>query len=184
MTEKVQGKNLYLRHLQASDLDRTWEWLHRPDIYSRIGVQVPFSKEQQITWFNNLQTEQNKIVFAICRNCDDTHIGNLSIDTIDRRHHNARFSIFIAETNDRGKGYGSEALCLLESFAFQKLGLHKIWCKTDAGNPTVLRFYQHLGFFQEGVLKEHEWKEGKYVDKIILAKLNGIKQTKCACNLQ
>lgn len=175
MTERIQTDRLYLRRLESGDLNRTWEWLHRPEIHTKIGVQVPFSKEQQIQWFEKLKQDQNKIVFAVCRVCDNCHIGNVSIDTIDHRHHNARFSIFIAEKNNRGKGYGTESIKLLEQFAFKKLDLHKIWCKTDAGYPEVLHFYQRLGFSQEGLLKEHEWKQDKYVDKILLAKINNNK---------
>jgi len=172
MTKLVLGKNLYLRKLGAGDLDRTWEWLHRPDIYSKIGVQVPFTKEQQQRWFEALQDDSSKMVFAICRNSDDAHIGNVSLDMIDRRYRNARLSIFLADESVRGKGFGSEALMLLERYAFDDLGLHKMWCKTDAGHPDVLRFYEKLGFSQEGVLREHEFKDAHYVDKILFAKFN------------
>ena len=167
----VQGERVYLRRLQRGDLDRTWEWLHRPDIYSKIGVQVPFTKEQQERWFDRLEQDCAKIVFAVCQSADAAHIGNVSLDMIDRRHRNARLSIFIADPSGRGKGSGTEALALLEQYAFSELKLHKIWCKTDAGHPEVLRFYERLGFHQEGVLREHEFKDGVFVDKILLAKI-------------
>ena len=171
MAEPVQGDKLYLRRLCSTDLDRTWEWLHRPDVYSKIGVQVPFTKEQQQQWFAALQKDESKIVFAVCRNEDDAHIGNVSIDMIDRRHWNARFSIFIADKEVRGKGFGSEALALLEQAAFKQFGLHKVWCKTDAGDSGVLQFYEKAGYIQEGLLKEHEMKDGRFVDKVIFAKI-------------
>jgi len=167
----VRGEHVFLRRLERGDLDRTWEWLHRPDISSKIGVQVPFTREQQEQWFDRLQQDSAKIVFAVCRNSDTAHIGNVSLDMIDLRHRNARLSIFIADSSERGKGAGSEALSLLEQFAFTTLDLHKIWCKTDAGHPEVLRFYERLGFQQEGVMREHELKDGVYVDKLLLAKI-------------
>lgn len=167
----IEGPNLYLRELAATDLERTWEWLHRPDIYLGIGVQVPFTKKQQEQWFTRLQNDENKVVFAVCRKNNEVHIGNVSLDMIDRRHLNARFSIFIADTLLRGNGFGSESLRLLEQYAFDELGLHKIWCKTDTGHPEIFRFYEKLGFYQEGILKEHEFKEGRYVDKVLYAKI-------------
>ncbi|MBM9520041.1 GNAT family N-acetyltransferase [Desulforhopalus vacuolatus] len=170
MAPVIEGDNLYLRKLVVSDLNRTWEWLHRRDIYSKIGVQVPFTKEQQFRWFGKLQNDDTKIVCAICRNIDQIHIGNVSLDMIDLRHRNARLSIFIANPAARGQGYGSEALTLQEQYAFFKLKLHKIWCKTDAGHPEVLHFYERLGYLQEGLLREHEVKDGQFVDKVILAK--------------
>lgn len=171
MNKVVEGQNLYLRKLECSDMDRTRQWLHRPDIHSKIGVQIPFTIEQQEAWFIRLQNDSTKIVFAVCQKIDDTHIGNVSLDMIDQRHRNARLSIFIADNTLRGKGFGSQAIKLLEHYAFVVLNLHKIWCKTDAGDTKVLDFYRKLGFQQEGFLREHELKDGKFVDKVIFAKM-------------
>lgn len=171
MTELARGPRLYLRKLNETDLDRTWEWLHRPDINSKIGVRIPFTKDEQKAWFAKLAQDDNKIVFAVCQISDGSHIGNLSLDMIDRRHRNARFSIFIAEEGERGKGLGSEAMGLLEEYSSSVLGLHKIWCKTDAGDPRVIRFYEKLGYRQEGLLREHELKNGRFVDKVLLGKI-------------
>jgi RimJ/RimL family protein N-acetyltransferase len=171
MNKIVQGNNLFIRKLEYSDLDRTWEWLHRPDIYSKIGVQVPFTKSDQEKWFAKLQNDKAKIVFAVCQNIDNKHIGNMSLDMIDRRHQNARLSIFIADKAARSRGCGSEALGLLEQYAFSIIGLHKIWCKTDAGYPEILAFYKKSGFREEGTLREHEFKDGQFIDKIMLAKI-------------
>lgn len=170
MSRIVTGRRLYLRELARSDLDRTWEWLHRPDINRRIGVIVPFSKAQQEKWFDSLLASSSKKVFAVCCIDDDSHIGNLSLDQIDQRHRNARFSIFIADPTRRGIGYGSEALSLLETYAFSTLNLHKIWCKTDAGEPELLRFYLGRGYTMEGTLREHEMKDGEWVDKVLFGK--------------
>lgn len=173
----MKGNRLYLRFLERKDLDRTWEWLHRPDVYEKIGVKVPFTKEQQERWFESLENDEAKHVLAICIVETDTHIGNVSLDMIDYRHRNARLSIFIADKRVRGKGFGSEAMLLLERYAFESLKLHKIWCKTDAGDPEVLNFYKKLNFNKEGKLKEHEIKNGVFIDKVLFAKLNAL-QTK------
>lgn len=172
MSDRIEGSRLYLRELAESDLDRTWEWLHRPDINDKIGVRIPFTKEQQRAWFAGLKGDDCKVVFAVCLKSDNTHIGNVSLDMIDRRHRNARLSIFIADQRMRGRGLGSEAMALLEEYAFARLGLHKIWCKTDAGFPELVQFYEKLGFRQEGILHQHELKGSHYVDKILFGKLN------------
>lgn len=161
-----------MRKLQKDDLYRTHEWLHRPDIQSKIGVKTPFTLEQQERWFEKLQQDASKIVFALCLRKEGSHIGNVSLDMIDPRHSNARLSIFLAEQSARGKGYGTEAMELLQQYAFTVLKLHKIWCKTDVDDPTVLSFYEKLGFSREGVWREHEFKNGKFVDKVLFGKIN------------
>lgn len=165
------GKNVFLRKLEKGDLERTWVWLHMQDVYDKIGVSVPFSHSQQEAWFEKTDKATDKFVFAVCRCNDSLHLGNVSIDSIDSKHRNARLSIFLADSESRGKGYGSEALNLLIEYAFDFLNLHKVWVKMDTDDPRVVRFYEKCGFIQEGVLKQHEFKNGKYIDKILFAKI-------------
>lgn len=169
---EARGKTIYLRMLGRSDLVRTHEWLHRSDIAEKIGVRVPFSQEEQLEWFEQLKTDSTKIVFAICRLNDDVHIGNVSLDLIDRRHRNARLCIFVADQSMRGEGVGSEAIELLLEYAFDRLSMHKVWCKTNSDDRRVVGFYQKLGFIQEGVWREHEIINGKFHDKILFAKFS------------
>jgi RimJ/RimL family protein N-acetyltransferase len=159
---------IYLRKLEASDLDRTWEWIHDPDIYNAIGIYVPVSTTSQKLWFDKLDKSHSDIVFAICLKKDDIHIGNVSLGLIDYRHRNARVSIFVADIEQRGVSIGTRAMKLLIHYAFDFLNLHRLYCKTTAGNERILSFYKKLGFQIEGQLRQHEYLEGKYVDKVML----------------
>lgn len=162
---------IYLRKLEDSDLDRTWKWINDPDIFFAIGVQAPVTKTAQKRWFNKLDASYSKIVFAICLNEEDKHVGNVSLDLIDHRHRNARLSIFIADPELRGKSIGMRAMKLLIEYAFDFLNLHRLYCKTTVGNEKALAFYKKLGFQVEGQLREHEFVQGGYVGKIMLGLL-------------
>lgn len=162
---------IYLRKLEETDLDQTWKWINDPDIYLTIGIRIPITKTAQKRWFNQLDASSSKIVFAICLKEEDKHVGNASLDLINHRHRNARLSIFIADSKLRGKSIGTRAMKLLIEYAFNFLNLHRLYCKTTAGNEKVINFYKKLGFQDEGKLREHEYIEGQYVDKIILGLL-------------
>jgi UDP-4-amino-4,6-dideoxy-N-acetyl-beta-L-altrosamine N-acetyltransferase len=159
---------IYLRKLEDSDLERTWHWVNRPDIYTTIGILAPVSMTAQRRWFDELDRSKSKIVFAICLRDGDRHVGNVSLDQIDYRHRNARLAIFIAEPGLRGQGIGTRAMRLLIEYAFNLINLNRLYCKTTAGNPAVIEFYEKLGFKIEGCLRKHEYIAGQYVDKIIL----------------
>ena len=81
MNKTTEGRQLYLRRLEITDLERTWVWLHRREIYTKIGVKVPFSREEQLIWFEKLQQDPVKIVFAVCRLKDDAHICQRALKT-------------------------------------------------------------------------------------------------------
>lgn len=158
---------IYLRKLEATDLDRTWAWINDPGVYLKIGSQVPVSRSAQLKWFAGVDQSADKIILAICRKGGDVHVGNVSLDSIDNRHRTARLSIFIGDAAHRGQSTGSRAIRLLAGHAFNFLNLNKVWCKATAGDERVERFYESLGFRIEGVLRQHEFIDGRYVDKTI-----------------
>lgn len=163
----LRGKNCYLRILEEEDLERTHQWLNKIEIMEAISINIPTSKLKQKKWFERLISDNSKIVFAICLNENDEHIGNTSLGEIDFINRNARFSIFINSESARGKGIGTEATNLTLLYGFNYLNLHKIYLKTTSDNIGATKMYEKIGFQQEGILKEHEFKNGKYVDKLL-----------------
>jgi RimJ/RimL family protein N-acetyltransferase len=158
---------IYLRKLESTDLDGTWVWINDPEVYLKIGSQVPISKSAQQKWFERVDQSSDKIILAICLKDGDVHVGNVSLDSIENRHRTARLSIFIGNSAQRGKSIGSRAIRLLAAYAFNFLNLNKIWCKATAGDNGIVKFYENLGFKQEGAMRRHEYIEGRYVDKLI-----------------
>lgn len=164
---------IHLRRLEASDLERTWHWINDPSVYLKIGSQVPVSKTAQQKWFERADQTSDKIIFAVCLLEGGSHVGNVSLDSIELRHRTARLSVFIGDPEQRGKSLGSRAVTLLARYAFDFLNLNRVWCKTTVGDEQVERFYRNLGFTREGVMRQHEFVDGAYVDKAIFGLLRG-----------
>lgn len=168
----LKGKNCFLRILEEEDLDRTHQWMNTIEIMEAISINMPTSKIKQRKWFERLNSDNSKVVFPICLNETGEHIGNVSLGEIDYINRNARFSIFINSENARGKGIGTEATMLALYYGFNYLNLHKIYLKTTSDNISAIRMYEKIDFNQEGILKEHEFKNGKYVDKVLFGIIN------------
>ena len=163
----LAGTKVYLRGLEQGDLERTHRWVNDPEIVDAVGVRAPISLEQQRQWYENLCRDRSKVVLAICLKEGDAHIGNTSLRDIDPVHRHAMFSIFIGDRSARGGGTGSEATRLTLRYAFEVLNLHRVWLKTSSDNAGAVAMYQKLGFQQEGCLRQHEFKNGRYVDKLL-----------------
>ena len=159
----LNGINVFLRRMEASDLERTYHWINNPELFVTMGVFGPRSKDAQREWFENISQSQSNIVFAVCRIEDEEHIGNASLFDIDLRNRNAGLTIMLPDNAVRGKGFGKETVRLLCGYAFDYLNLHKVYCKTD--NPIAAKLYERIGFVQEGLFREHAYHYGKYVDK-------------------
>lgn len=161
----LQGDDVYLRRLAREDLSRTLPWINDEEIMVIMGVRGPRNREMQEDWFENLKTREDNIVFAICLNESNDHIGNVSLFDINYIDSNAGLTVFIGDEENRGSGFGTEAVELLLRYAFDYLNLHKVYCKTNAENPAV-GLYKNIGFKQEGMLREQSYEYGEYVDKI------------------
>lgn len=160
---------IYLRSLEEEDLDKTHEWFNTSDLFLTMGVMAPFSKSVQKNWYHDLSKRKDKFVFAVCLLSNKQHIGNVSLDLVDFLNRNARFSIFLAEEDVRGKGYGTRATNILLEYAFNYLNLNKIYAKMDAKRKDVQRYYEKIGFVPEGIMRRHEFRNGEYIDKMIMA---------------
>lgn len=167
----LSGTKTYLRILEETDLDRTLKWINDPDLMILMGVRGPRTAIMQKKWFEELNLDSTKIVFAICLKESNEHIGNASLYSIDPIHRNAGLSIFIFDKAYHHQGYGMDAIILLLEYAFDYLNLHRIYCKTRSDYKEAMNLYRKLGFCEEGILRQHEYNYGMFVDKIFMGLL-------------
>lgn len=66
-----------------------------------------------------------------------------------------------------GRGYMTAALPVLLEFAFERLGLHRVFADADPRNARSIRLLERLGFRREGVLREHYWVQGEPQDGVV-----------------
>lgn len=101
---------------------------------------------------------------------DGTLVGRAGMFFFDELSRNAAVGLGFAPEH-RGKGYGREALRLLLDFGFTHRNLHRVWLECAASNEAAIRCYAAAGFVTEGVLREHAWIDGGYVDVVRMAVL-------------
>lgn len=63
-----------------------------------------------------------------------------------------------------GCGYATEAVQAVIKFAFSTLNLHRVHASVFGHNAASVRVMQKCGMQYEGTLKQHELKNGQFVD--------------------
>ena len=86
-------------------------------------------------------------------------------------HHEVELGIVIGEKEFWGKGYATEAIKLMASYAFDTLNLHKITAGCYVSNEGSKRAFQKAGFEVEGIRKSHCFCHGSYIDTVLLGLL-------------
>ena len=156
----LEGEQVTLRTVQPEDYEFLVRNLNDPKL-RHAGyetVRTPVSEDNIVT-----KVEANNYhIFLVCQ--EETPVGSTSIKDIDLEGRKAELGYWIApEYQDNG--YATEAADLCLTHAFDELGLHKVWARTVGDNETSKRVLEKLGFQQEGVLQEHWYGFGRYVDE-------------------
>jgi RimJ/RimL family protein N-acetyltransferase len=70
-----------------------------------------------------------------------------------------------------GQGIMTEAVKLVTKYAFEKLGLKRVYANVFWGNKQSARVLEKNGFKLEGRLKKYAKKGNKFLDAILFAKV-------------
>lgn len=171
----IRGTRLYLRSIERDDLERCHDWMNDEALRATLSQRYPMSLAREADWVERATRGQDPshVTFAICLFEGDRHIGNCSLESIDRDNSVATFGIFIGEADSRGKGFGEEATRTLCRYAFDEMNLHKIRLDVHSGNAGAVRTYENVGFQTEGVLREETYRRGRYIDVLRMGLLKG-----------
>src|SRR5262249_57263453 len=71
----------------------------------------------------------------------------------------------------RRRGWSVEVLQLLCRYGFAVRGLNRLQLETSAENNAMRRAAAHVGFREEGVLRQGAWAIGSFVDVAVLGLL-------------
>lgn len=86
----------------------------------------------------------------------------------DPQHSSVEWAFYLASSNVRGRGVGSQVELKVLEFAFGELGLHRLSCAVLAFNEPVVRMHESFGFVREGILRGAIWKDEGWTDVVLL----------------
>lgn len=73
--------------------------------------------------------------------------------------------------NEKGRGYGREAVKLIKSLAFEKYDAHRLWLEVVEGNDRAYNLYKSEGFVVEGVHRESMKQGDSFKSLIVMSML-------------
>jgi UDP-4-amino-4,6-dideoxy-N-acetyl-beta-L-altrosamine N-acetyltransferase len=165
----IEGKRVQLRPMEVADADDVLRWRSDPEILQQLFAEDPPTREGHLRWFANVQERDDRLEFIIIERVVGRPIGTIGLSNIDRKNQRAEFGILIGEADARRKGYGREASELILRYAFDDLGLHRVYLQALANNALAIKLYESLNFQLEGILRQHVFKRGAFRDVVVMA---------------
>ena len=146
MTPIFQSKNIYFIKVTELLINDYLEMVNDIENVAKYigGRREPLSAKEELDYINS-RLKNNSPMFSMLEKQSGKLIGNIEIMDIN----NGCGELGIAITSKmQGKGYGSEALKRITEYAFESLGLTKIYLKVYPWNKKAIHVYKKCGFRQ------------------------------------
>lgn len=158
--------------MEEKHLPLLLKWRNDPKLRQYYREYRVLTIEQQKKWWIDKILNDDSWQYFVVKTLQDPEkiIGVAGLTYIHPIYRTGEFAIALGDASYRGKGYGSDTLKTLISYGFNDLNLNKIWCEVYESNKAV-EIYRKIGFKDEGVLRQHVYKNGKYLDSYILSML-------------
>jgi len=164
-----QGERVYLSPLNIEDNELYTKWLNDSGVMENIGGSHYNNNTVACkAWFEEKLKNDRAVLLAVVRNDNDQPIGYFEFMELEHVHRTATFCVFIGDEENRGKGYGTEAVGLAVKYGFDVLNLNNIDLKVYSFNERARKSYEKIGFKQYGRRSQAYYFNGEYYDMVLM----------------
>ncbi|MGA2323103.1 MAG: GNAT family protein [Sedimentisphaerales bacterium] len=173
----ITGDHIVLRPLNKTDIESRVRWFNDPDVRKTLIISERFELDKTIRWFEQIQQDDSRVELMI-ETPQKSPVGVIGLAGIDSTHQTAEIYIVIGQKEFWGKGVMLEAERLLIDWAFNSLGLEKIWAEARPENIASVITMKKIGFQIEGTLRCDKIVDGRRINVLRLGLLkNEFKNT-------
>lgn len=152
INEFLVGEKVSIRPITLDDTDDIIRWRNSDFVRNKFIYRRTITKEMHEKWLRDFVNVGSVAQFIIEHNKEK--IGSVYLRDIDNNNFKAEFGIFIGDSNNTSKGFGSEATLLILRYAFKTLKLNKVFLRVFASNFHAIKSYEKVGFIKEGIARE------------------------------
>ena len=171
----IAGERVILRAWERDDIRLRWEADQTADAEEaklRHWHEPPQSLAEREAEFDAAASaEKDPTSLSFIVEAEGRPIGDINLFHIDQRNRQASVGISLWRPQDRGQGYGSDAMRAVLRWAFDQMNLHRIELSVAPYNDAAVAVYRKLGFVDEGRRREAHFEDGAYVDDVLMGLL-------------
>ncbi|MFA4941300.1 MAG: GNAT family N-acetyltransferase [Patescibacteria group bacterium] len=175
----INGKQIYLRSLTKRNATKNYcSWLNDEEVNKYLVNKYRNGAKATIKELRSYIDEKNKsqesIFLGIFYKKNNKHIGNIKLEPIDLKRRSAITGILIGDKNYWGRGVASEAIKLIITFSFKKLGLVELNLGVLPENKSARRVYEKNGFKLDRIKKKSIKLDGRFYDNYLMKLINNL----------
>ncbi len=165
--------------MEPEDLELLYKWENDPANWFVSNNITPWSRYSLKKYLESASMDIHKTgqlrLMIEARNQENGKwitAGTIDMFDFEPYHSRAGVGILMADTENRKKGFASEALQLFIGYAFDLLHLHQLYCNIAGSNTASLNLFRKHGFENAGIKKEWLKTGTSYEDEYTLQLIN------------
>lgn len=169
---EIYGKRVLLRAIERTDKELLRSLMNDPEIEQLLGGwSFPISDDNQEEWIKELHPKEHTMRCIIEVIEDKIAIGTVILSDIDYKNGTAEIHIKLSKDYS-GRGYGTDTLKAVITYAFCELRLHCVYALILEHNRASQRLFEKFGFQKEGILRSRIYKKGGYQNQLVYSILS------------
>jgi RimJ/RimL family protein N-acetyltransferase len=161
----IKGRTIQLRPVEESDYPLIHRWLNHPEVWRYMDYEKPYSMQDVREDIERSRKEGHPFTILV----EDRPIGRIGLNQFRRRDRICSLYMYIGEPAYWGQGYAQDATMTLLAYAFSRWDLNMVELWTLADNNPAIAMYQRCGFVEEGRLRDRSFKDGQWVDHVVMS---------------
>lgn len=158
-----------LRKFEPRDIPALYAFRNDREVTSGLGgFSTGYTVSDLERWIDHHNSRADEVMYAIV-DSDDEVLGHVGLYRVDSRVRKAGFGILIGRTESQGRGVGRAVSQWMIDFGFQELNLNKISLSVLSSNERAFHLYKSLGFVEEGVQRQDQYRNGVYLDVVMMS---------------
>jgi RimJ/RimL family protein N-acetyltransferase len=155
-TQLYEGRDIRFGPIDyEKDPEVEAKWTHDSDFMRMMDtaparpMSAALVKKQYEKLEKQMEERKNQYYFTIRARDDDRLIGKAMVQWIEWTNGNGYLRLGIGAADDRGKGYGTQALQMLLRIAFAELNLFRVSAIVPEYNTAATALLKKFGFVEE-----------------------------------
>jgi len=166
------GREVVLRTPKWEDLDDLLELINSlVEEDAEIIINEKVSREEEIEWLSGtLASLEKDEVFFLVAEVDGKVVASSSIRPLRGFDKHVGILGVVLKSGVRDVGIGTEMMKALVEQAYE-MGLKVLTLTVFATNKRAIHVYKKVGFAQTGTIPKKHFKDGRYIDEVIMTKV-------------
>lgn len=158
--------DIILREKQESDIPDFFRYYSDPEVSKFILCEIPQTLEEatrELRYWRGVFYQNDGIYFAIADKITNQMIGSIGLTSHNTYQSRIEISYDLAKEYWR-RGISTRALNVVLKYAFEVLRVNRVEASVSCDNIASKNLLLKCGFVLEGILRQHRYHRGRYVD--------------------